>query len=183
MNTRRAAGALLSFAGLVLLAKTPDVQAGPASPLKLVGPAVAGDPVSFSVTGAAPSSSIRIVVIPGALVDRSGPSPLITFGCYTGTPTALGTADATTDPSGNAGPILVWTSATPGTYTAYLLQGACAGASTGGRSMQASTDTHIVAIYGFDVAGSVPALSAWGLAALGLALSIAGWAFLSRTRA
>jgi hypothetical protein len=182
VKTRRTAVAVLTFVGLVLFAKTTAVQAIPVSPLQLVGSAVADEPVFFSVTGAIPSTSARIVVIPGALTDRSGPAPLV-FACYSGTPAALGTADVTTDASGNVGPVQVWTSATPGSYVAYLLQGTCADASTGGRSAEASSDARIVGEDGFTVGADVPALSGWGLAALGLALSIAGWAFLFRTRA
>ena len=183
MKSRLVAVSVFSLVGVALFAMTQIAQAGPANNLHLAGMAVAGAPVSFSVTGALPSSSVRIVVIPGGLAVRSGPAPLVAFGCYSGTPAALGTADATTDASGNVGPTGVWAAATPGQYTAYLLQGACAGVGTGGRSVQASTDTRIVAADGFTIGESVPALSAWGFAALGLALSIAGWAFLSRTRA
>jgi hypothetical protein len=48
--------------------------------------------------------------------------------------------------------------------------------------MEATTDQVIIGLDGFTVGESVPALSAWGFAALGLALAAAGWAFLSRTR-
>jgi hypothetical protein len=183
MRSRLIAVSVLSLAGVAFFMTTRLAQAIPVNNLHLAGMAVAGAPVSFTVTGALPSSSVRIVVIPGGLAALSGPAPLVAFGCYSGTPAALGTADATTDASGNVGPTLVWASATPGQYTAYLLQGSCAGVSTGGRTMQASTDTRIVAADGFTIGESVPALSTWGFAALGLALSIAGWAFLSRTRA
>ncbi len=183
MRSRPIAVSVLFLVGLAFLATMRLVQAAPINPLHLAGMAVAGAPVSFSVTGAPASSSIRIVVIPGGLAVRSGPAPLNGFGCYSGTPAPLGFADATTDASGNVGPTVVWASATPGQYTAYLLQGTCAGVSTGGRSMQASTDARIVGADGFSIAESVPALSVWGFAALGLALSFAGWAFLSRARA
>jgi len=176
---------VLSLVGVALSGTTRLAHAMPVSHLQLAGTAVAGAPVSFTVTGEAPNSTVRIVVIPGGLAVRSGPAPLNSFGCYNGTPAALGTADATTDSSGNVGPTEVWASAMPGQYTAYLLQGSCGTVGTGGRSMQASTDALIVAADGFTVGESVtvPSLSAWGLAALGLALSVAGWAFLSRTRA
>jgi hypothetical protein len=183
VKSRLIAVSVLSLAAAAFFGTTRLAQAIPASPLHLAGMAVAGAPVSFSVTGALPNSSVRIVVIPGGLALRSGPAPMVSFGCYNGTPAALGTADATTDASGNIGPTIVWASATPGQYVAYLLQGTCAGARTGGRTMQASTDTLIVGADGFTIGESVPALSAWGFAALGLALSVAGWAFLSRTRA
>ena len=183
VKTRRAAVAVLSLAGLLFLAKATALQAIPVDPLQLSGQPVAGEPVFFSVTGANPSTSARIVVVQEIPVARSGPAPLVGFGCYLGTPTALATADVTTDASGNVGPVPVWSSAIPGSYVALLLQGPCTDVSTGGRSAEASTDALIVAEDGFTVGADVPALSGWGLAALGLALSIAGWAFLSRTRA
>jgi hypothetical protein len=156
----------------------------PLPPLQLVGAAASGQPVSFSVTGALPNSSVRIVVISGGLALRSGPAPLTTsLGCYTGTPTAVGTADATTDGSGNVGPTVVWPSATAGQYTAYLLQGTCASTvRAGGRTMEAVSDQQIVAQDGFTVGDPVPALSPLGLAAMGVALAVAGGAFLSRSR-
>lgn len=183
MRSRLAAVSMLSLAGVALFGTARLAHAIPVNRLQLIGTAVAGAPVSFTVTGELPNSSVRIVVIPGGLAVRSGPAPLSAFGCYNGVPAPLGTADATTDSSGNVGPTEVWASATPGQYTAYLLQGPCGTVGTGGRSMQASTDALIVAQDGFMIGESVPALSAWGLAALGLALSVAGWAFLSRTRA
>ncbi len=185
MTSRLISVSALSFAGLVLLAAALAVQAtAPIDALQLAGPAVPGEPVSFSAT-VTPNSTVRIVVIPGALAAlHAVPSAQVaSLGCYLGTPTALGTADATADASGNVAPVMVWASATPGSYTALLLQGSCASVLGGGRSMAATTDQVIVAQDGFGVADPVPALSAWGLAALGLALSAAGWAFLSRTRA
>jgi len=62
-----------------------------------------------------------------------------------------------------------------------LLQGSCDSVRAG-RTTEAVSDQRILAEQGFTDPGSVPALSVWGLAALGLALSAAGWIFLSRTR-
>ncbi len=183
MTSRPTSVSVLLLAGTALLALAPAAQASPVNNPKLVGLAAAGAPVTFTAT-AAPNSTVRIVVIPGGLAALGAvPSPQVfSLGCYLGTPAALGTADATANSSGNVGPVTVWASATAGSYTALLLQGSCAGASAG-RTMAASTDQVIIGAAGFTIGEPVPALSAWGFAALGLALSIAGWAFLSRARA
>jgi hypothetical protein len=182
VKTRRIAIAASSLFGLVLLGTTLHAPAAgvPAS-LTLDGAAIAGAPVSFSGHGS-PSSSARIVVVP-AVFNTVGAIPSAQFPvqCYLGTPTALGTADVTTDSSGNIGPTLTWGSAVPGSYRGLLLQRSCS--RRGGRNTEAASDQVIVAEQDFTVADSVPALSAWGFAALGLALSVAGCVFLSRTRA
>jgi hypothetical protein len=141
--------------------------------------------VSFSARGLIAGSSARIVVIPGAagLVGAAQTAQAAPLSCYTGVPAAIGTADVTADASGNVAPTMVWASAKAGSYQALLLQGACVSVVVGGRSMAAVTDQVIVGQAGFIIGESVPAISAWGIAALGLALSVAGWAFLSRTRA
>lgn len=188
MKTRRIGTTVLSFVGLVLLARTSVAPAvGLTSSLTLDGQAIAGAPVSFSAT-AAPNSSVRIVVVVPVVAVQVPAMPTAqgVAGCnfYSGTPTALGTADATTDNSGNVGPTVVWAAATPGSYTALLLQGSCLTSRSGGRATEATSDQVIVAWQDFTVGDptSIPALSTWGFAALGLALSVAGWIFLSRTR-
>lgn len=185
MKTHRMGTTVLSFVGLVLLARTSVAPAGELlRSLTLDGQAIAGAPVSFSAT-AFSNSSVRIVVVPVVLPGvRAVPSAQVATGCYFGTPTALGTADATTDNSGNVGPTVVWAAATPGSYTALLLQGSCNASRSGGRTTEAASDQMIVASQDFTVGDptSIPALSTWGFAALGLALSVAGWIFLSRTR-
>jgi len=183
VRSRLIAVSVLSLVVVAVAATTRPAHATPVNHLQLVGTAVDGAPVSFTVTSAPSNASVRIVVVPISVGLRSGPSPLVGYGCYNGTPAPLGTADATTDSSGNVGPTEVWAPAKAGQYTALLLQGSCVTVGTGGRTVEASTDTRIIAEDGFTVADPIPSLSAWGLLALGLALSAAGWAFLSRTRA
>jgi hypothetical protein len=182
VKRHRLAITVLSFVGLVLLGRGSGASAQPAASLTLDGQAVAGDAVYFSAT-AVPNSSVRIVVVPAfADVAPASRTAQVYLGCYFGTPTALGTADATTDSSGNVAATLTWAAATAGSYTALLLQGTCVDSGSGGRIAQAASDQQIVALQGFTVADPIPALSTWGFAALGLALSVAGWTFLSRSR-
>jgi hypothetical protein len=182
VHTRRIAVSVLSFVGLAVFVAPTPALARVVSPLTLSGLAVNGAPVSFSASGLAAGSSARIVVIPGAagLVAPAGTAAAPVLPCYSGTP--IGFADVTADGSGNVAPTVVWPSAIPGTYQALLLQGSCASV-LGGRTMAAATDQAIVTAAAFTIGESVPALSVWGLAALGLALAIAGGAFLSRSRA
>jgi hypothetical protein len=183
VKTRRSAIAARSLLGLALLVTALPAPAPFAATLTLDGAAVAGAPVYFSGSGI-PSSTARIVVIPffaPPLVAGAASTPQLLL-CYLGSPTALGTADVTTDSLGNIGPTLVWSAAVPGSYRALLLQGSCAPDVIGGRSPQDGiSDERIVAEQDFTVGVPIPTLSPWGFAALGLALSVAGWGFL-RTR-
>ena len=185
MKTRRTAiVAALSF-GALLAGLACPASAGVGGSLMIQGSPVADSPVLFSGTGL-PNSTARIVVVPMVTSTAHAPtafavsSPEI-IPCYTGVPTALGTADVTTDSAGNFPPTVVWPSATAGFYEALLLQGPCASGLRAGTTAFATTDQRILAQQGFDVVADVPALSLRGLALLGLALSVAGWGLL-RTR-
>ncbi|MFI5180038.1 MAG: IPTL-CTERM sorting domain-containing protein [Thermoanaerobaculia bacterium] len=178
---RRIAVAACSLFGLALSGMTLHARPVPTGTLTLEGAAVAGAPVYFSGTGI-PDSTGRIVVIPvSPLIFAVSTPQIVSLPCYLGTPTALGTADVTTDSLGNIGSTLVWTNATPGSYSALLLQGTCASGVTGGLSPLPVSDQQIMASQDFAVGYGTPTLSPWGFAALGLALAIAGWGYL-RTR-
>jgi len=189
VKTRRIAMAAGLLLGLALLGTALPAHAV-LNPLKLdpTSP-IPGEPVYVSGTGI-PNSTGRIVIIPLAFAlppasvggGASAVSSTAGGGCYLGSPTALATADVTTDSSGNFGPTLVWNAAAPGSYKALFLQGTCAAGVVGGDlGPQAISDQQVRSARDFGVGSAVPALSGWGLAALGLALSIAGWGFL-RTR-